>query len=82
VTIVKLPGLKDLIESISRERNLPQKSVQNALREALLKGYERYRRTQNMDRQHFDENYFDNLEVELDIEEEGFRVLATKSIVE
>lgn len=82
MTIVKLPGLKDLIESISRERNLPKHAVKEALREALLKGYERYRRTQSMDKRHFDDNYFDNLEVELDVEEEGFRVLATKSIVE
>jgi len=72
-----------MIESISRERNLPKQSVQAALREALLKGYERYRRTQEMDsRVTFDETYFENFEVELDIDEEGFRVLSTKSIVE
>ncbi len=81
MTMVSLPGLKDLIDNISRERNLPRHAVQAALREALLKGYERYRRTQNINK-HFDENYFDNLEVELNVEEEGFRVLATKSIVE
>jgi N utilization substance protein A len=80
--MVSLPGLKDLIENISRERNLPRLAVQSALREALLKGYERYRRAQNLDKRHFDEEYFDNFEVELDVEDEGFRVLATKSIVE
>ncbi|OKH28923.1 transcription termination factor NusA [Chroogloeocystis siderophila 5.2 s.c.1] len=80
--MVSLPGLKDLIENISRERNLPRVAVQAALREALLKGYERYRRAQNLDKQHFDEDFFDNFEVELDVEEEGFRVLATKTIVE
>jgi transcription termination/antitermination protein NusA len=80
--MVSLPGLKDLIDNISRERNLPRHAVQAALREALLKGYERYRRTQNLDKRHFDDNYFDNLEVELNVEEEGFRVLATKTIVE
>jgi len=48
----------------------------------LLKGYERYRRAQSLDKRHFDEEYFDNFEVELDVEEEGFRVLSTKTIVE
>jgi N utilization substance protein A len=71
-----------MIDNISRERNLPKTSVQAALREALLKGYERYRRTQRLDSGNFDEDYFLNFEVELDIEEEGFRVLATKTIVE
>ncbi len=82
MSMVSLPGLKDLIENISRERNLPRLAVQSALREALVKGYERYRRAQNLDKRHFDEEYFDNFEVELDVEDEGFRVLATKSIVE
>ncbi len=82
MSMVNLPGLKDLIENISRDRNLPRLAVQSALREALLKGYERYRRAQSMERRQFDEEYFDNFEVELDVEEEGFRVLATKTIVE
>jgi transcription termination/antitermination protein NusA len=82
MSMVSLPGLKDLIESISRERNLPRLAVQSAIREALLKGYERYRRAQNLERKQFDEDYFDNFEVELDIEGEGFRVLSTKTIVE
>jgi transcription termination/antitermination protein NusA len=82
MSMVSLPGLKELIESISRERNLPRNAVQNALREALLKGYERYRRAQNLDKKHFEEEYFDNFEVELDVEEQGFRVLATKTIIE
>ncbi|HBE47477.1 MAG TPA: transcription termination/antitermination protein NusA, partial [Cyanobacteria bacterium UBA11369] len=80
--MVSLPGLKELIDSISRERNLPRHAVQAALREALLKGYERYRRTQNLEKRHYDDNYFDNLEVELNVDEEGFRILATKTIVE
>jgi N utilization substance protein A len=80
--MVALPGLKDMIDSISRERNLPKLSVQAALREALMKGYERFRRTQKIDAAGFDEDYFNNFEVELDIEEEGFRVLATKTIVD
>ena len=79
---IPLPGLKDMIDSISRDRNLPKTSVQEALREALMKGYERFRRTQRMEGQPFDEDYFDRFEVELDIDEEGFRVLATKTIVE
>ncbi|WP_414543053.1 MULTISPECIES: transcription termination factor NusA [Nostocaceae] len=82
MSMVSLPGLKELIESISRERNLPRLAVQSAIREALLKGYERYRRAQNLERKQFDEEYFENFEVELDIEGEGFRVLSTKSIVE
>jgi len=80
--MVALPGLREMIEGISRERNLPKVAVQAALREALVKGYERYRRTQRLDGNNFDEDYFVNFEVELDIEEEGFRVLAAKTIVE
>jgi N utilization substance protein A len=71
-----------MIEEISQSHNLPKSAVQQALREALLKGYERYRRAQRLDRSHFEEDYFDNFEVDLDIEEEGFRVLSTKTIVE
>ena len=82
MSMVTLPGLRDMIDSISRERNLPKLAVQAALREALLKGYERYRRTQRIDNPNFDEEYFANFEVELDVEEEGFRVLAAKTIVE
>jgi N utilization substance protein A len=80
--MVALPGLKDMIDGISRERNLPKHSVQAALKEALMKGYERFRRTQRIDSDGFDEEYFNNFEVELDVEEEGFRVLATKTIVD
>jgi transcription termination/antitermination protein NusA len=82
MSMVTLSGLKELIESISRERNLPRLAVQSAIREALLKGYERYRRAQNLERKQFEEDYFENFEVELDIEGEGFRVLSTKTIVE
>ncbi|MEH2125450.1 transcription termination factor NusA [Nostoc sp.] len=82
MSMVTLAGLKELIESISRDRNLPRLAVQSAIREALLKGYERYRRAQNLERRQFDEDYFENFEVELDIEGEGFRVLSTKTIVE
>jgi transcription termination/antitermination protein NusA len=82
MSMVALPGLREMIEGISRERNLPKHAVQAALREALLKGYERYRRTHRPDSQFFDEEYFNNFEVELDIEDEGFRILATKLIVE
>ena len=82
MSMVTLSGLKELIESISQERNLPRLAVQAAIREALIKGYERYRRAQNLERRQFDEEYFNNFEVELDIEGEGFRVLSTKTIVE
>ena len=82
MSMVTLLGLKDLIENISRERNLPRVAVQAAIREALLKGYERYRRAQNLERKQFDEDYFENFDVQLDVEDEGFRVVATKTIVE
>jgi transcription termination/antitermination protein NusA len=83
MSMVRLPGLAEMINTISRERNLPKHAVQEALQEALLKGYERYRRTLEIDSQDpFDEHYFDNFDVELDTEDEGFRVLSTKAIVE
>ena len=82
MSMVSLSGLQLMVDSISRERNLPKSAVEMALQEALLKGYERYRRTQRMDNAQFDEEYFDNFYVELDTEDEGFRVLANKTIVE
>ncbi len=82
MSMVSLPSLQEMIEGISRERNLPRSAVEQALREALLKGYERYRRTRRMDSAQFDEDYFDNFSIELDPEEEGFRVLSSKMIVE
>ncbi len=81
MSMVALPGLQAMIDGISLERNLPKTAVEMALQEALLKGYERYRRTQRIDGQ-FDEEYFDNFYVELDTDDEGFRVLANKTIVE
>ena len=75
MSMVSLPGLQDMINGISQERNLPKQAVEEALREALLKGYERYRRTIEIQTQ-FSEDYFDNFDVELDVDEEGFRVLA------
>jgi N utilization substance protein A len=71
-----------MVEVISKERNLPKHAVQNALREALLKGYEKFRKTYRTEEINFDEEYFENFDVELDIENEGFRVLATKTILE
>jgi transcription termination/antitermination protein NusA len=82
MSIVSLPGLKSLVDEISQRHNLPKSAVQEALREALLKGYERYRRAQSLERNAFSDEYFDNFKVELDTEEEGFRVLSTKRIVE
>jgi N utilization substance protein A len=71
-----------MIEEISQGHNLPKSAVHEALREALLKGYERYRRSQSLERHQFHDDYFKNFEVELDTEEEGFRILSTKKIVE
>ncbi len=82
MSLVSLPGLREMIDEISQRHNLPISAVQDALREALLKGYERYRRSLILDRNQFHEDHFENFEVELDIEEEGFRILATKKIVE
>jgi transcription termination/antitermination protein NusA len=79
---VSLTGLRTMIEEISRDRNLPSSSVQAALREALLKGYERYRRSQHLDTMQFEEDYFDNFDVFLNLDEEAFQVVATKTIVE
>jgi transcription termination/antitermination protein NusA len=79
---VSLPQLKNMIEEISKDRNLPSSSVQTALREALLKGYERYRRSQHLDQMQFEEDHFDNFDVFLNLEEEAFQVVATKTIVE
>jgi transcription termination/antitermination protein NusA len=79
---VSLPGLSAMITEISQDRNLPVTAVQLALREALLKGYERYRRAQHLDQLHFEEEYFDNFDVQLDLEDESFQVIATKVIVE
>ncbi|WP_099237830.1 transcription termination factor NusA [Synechococcus sp. BDU 130192] len=83
MSLVSLTGLSALVEEISDRHNLPQSAVHEALREALLKGYERYRRSLTLNQATpFAEDYFDNFEVELDLEDEGFRVLATKVIVE
>jgi transcription termination factor NusA len=82
MALLELPGLGGLVDSISKERNLPRHAVQSALREALLKGYERYRKTYRQEGVEFAEDHFDNFDVELDLEEGGFRVLATKTIVE
>lgn len=81
MAMVPLPGLAEMVEMISRERNLPRHVVTDALREALLKGYERYRKTIQRDVV-FAEDHFRNFDVELDVEAGGFRVLATKAIVE
>jgi len=83
MSIVKLPGLKMLIEEISKSNNLPENLVKEALREALFKGYERFRRAkQATTNQTFPDDYFDNFRLELDVEEEGFRVLALKMVTD
>ena len=84
MALVFLPGLTNLIDDISEEKKLPPQVVEAALREALLKGYERYRRTLylGIGEDPFDEEYFSNFDVALDLEEEGYRVLASKIIVE
>ena len=81
MTIVNLPGLKATIDEISKRYNLPSPEVQEALREALLKGYERFRRSKERDRD-FNEEYFENFNVQLDTDEEGFQILTTKVIVD
>jgi len=54
--------------------------VQSALREALLSGTSVIVVLKT--KRHFEEEYFDNFEVELDIERRRLRVLSTKTIIE
>ena len=84
MALVTLPGLNNLIEDISEEKKLPPNIVEAALREALLKGYEKYRRTFyiGVNEDPFDEEYFSNFDVGLDLDEEGYRILSSKIIVE
>lgn len=83
MSLVSLPGLREMIAQISEQHRLPESAVREALREALLKGYERYRRSQTLDNpQQFPDDYFANFAVDLDVEEEGFSILSTKVIVE
>ncbi|MEY2978322.1 MAG: transcription termination factor NusA [Prochlorotrichaceae cyanobacterium] len=82
MTLLTLPSLKAMVVEISEQKKLPSSVVEAALSEALLKGYEKFRRSQRLGEDVFYEEYFNNFEVELDLEEEGFRVLATKAIVE
>jgi len=84
MALVILPGLNNLIEDISEEKKLPPNIVEAALREALLKGYEKYRRTFyiGVNEDPFDDEYFSNFDVGLDLDEEGYRILSSKIIVE
>jgi len=82
MSMVPLPGLNALLETICREKNLPANAVSEALKQALKKAYERYRKTYKEADVTYDEDYFENFDVELDLDEEGFRVLSTKTIVE
>lgn len=81
MTLVSLPGLKTTIEEISQRYNLPDSAVEEALREALVKGYEKFRRSKNRTEE-FSEEYFENFDVQLDTEDEGFQILTTKVIVD
>ncbi|MBO0351389.1 transcription termination/antitermination protein NusA [Phormidium pseudopriestleyi FRX01] len=82
MSMVSLPGLRSLLDTMSQQRSLPPLAVQAALKAALLKGYERYRRTQVRNDEDFPEDYFENFAVKLDLKTEGFRVIATKTVVE
>ena len=47
--------------------------MEAALREALLKGYEKYRELYiGVNQDPFDEEYFSNFDVGLDLDEEGY----------
>ncbi len=81
MTLVSLPGLRATIEEISQRYNLPGSAVEEALREALVKGYEKFRRSKARNEE-FSEEYFENFNVQLDTEEEGFQILTTKTIVD
>lgn len=82
MSMIYLPGINDMIDTISRERNLPKHAVREALVEALQKGYERFRKTYRDPATVAEDMNFENFMVELDPDEEGFRVLATKMIVD
>ncbi|MGK7894216.1 MAG: transcription termination factor NusA [Xenococcus sp. (in: cyanobacteria)] len=82
MTLISLPGLRDTLEQISQQYNLPATAVEDALKEALVKGYERFRRTKEANRRQFSEEHFENFNVHLDIEEEGFQIITTKTIVD
>ncbi len=82
MTLVSLPGLGDMIEQISQQYNLPSSSVQEALKEALVKGYERFRRTKESGTRQFTEEHFENFKVQLDTNAEGFLILTTKTVVD
>jgi transcription termination/antitermination protein NusA len=83
MSMIQLPGINQMIETICRQRNLPKHAVREALVDALKKGYERYRKTYRDPKEtSIDEMLFDNFTVEIDADKEGFRVLATKTIVE
>ena len=82
MTLISLPGLRDTLEQISQQYNLPATAVEDALKEALVKGYERFRRTKEDNRRQFSEEHFENFNVHLDTEEEGFQIITTKTIVE
>ena len=82
MTLISLPGLRDTLEQISQQYNLPASAVEDALKEALVKGYERFRRTKEANRRQFSEEHFENFNVHLDTEEEGFQIITTKTIVD
>lgn len=82
MTLVNLPGLGSMIEQISQQYNLADEDVEEALKEALLKGYERFRRLKETNRYQYNEDHFENFNVHLDTEEEGFQVITTKVIVD
>ncbi len=82
MTLVSLPGLGDMIEQISQEYNLPSSLVQEALKEALVKGYEKFRRTKESSQRQFTEEHFENFKVQLDTNAEGFLILTTKTVVD
>ncbi|VEP13493.1 Transcription termination/antitermination protein NusA [Hyella patelloides LEGE 07179] len=82
MTIVSLPGLGSMIEQISQQYNLSTEDVEEALKEALIKGYERFRRTRETNRYKYNEEHFEDFMIHLDTEEEGFQVITTKTIVD
>lgn len=82
MTLVNLPGLGSMIEQISQQYNLSTDDVEEALKEALLKGYERFRRLKETNRYQYNEEHFEHFTIHLDKEEEGFQVITTKTIVD
>nr|WDA98959.1 transcription termination factor NusA [Sciadococcus taiwanensis] len=77
--MAQLPGLKSLLANISKERNIPIDYVKNALKCSLYKSYEKYQAHYLAKK--INKEYTQNFFIELDLENESFRIITKKVIV-